>query len=176
MNWKKISTKTMYENAWIKVLEDQVINPNGKENKYGHIQFKKIAVGIVPLDNSGNTWLVGQDRYTLDEYSWEIPMGGSEKNESLVSTAHRELAEETGIKANSMEKLMEIHTSNSLTNEIGHVFIAKDLNEGVPNFDDTEKLKIQKLPISEVVTMILHGDITDAITIAAILRVHLDLI
>ena len=128
----------------------------------------------MPLDDNGYTWIVGQDRYTLGEYSWEVPMGASEVGEEPVDTAHRELREETGLSAGRMTPLMRLHTSNSVTDEEGFVFIAQDLRDGVTQFDEMEVLDIRKLPLREVVTMIGRGEMTDAISVAAILRIHAD--
>ena len=174
MSWKTLESKTIYDNPWITVLEDRVLNPGGGQNKYGHVRFKKTAIGIVPIDSQGNTWIVGQHRYTLSEYSWEIPMGASETGERFIETAHRELKEETGLSATSMTKLMRVHTSNSITNEVGYVFVARGLTLGATSFDEMEVLKIRKLPLQEAVKMVMQGEITDAISVAAILRVNAD--
>lgn len=174
MSWKTLDSRVVYDNAWITLREDRVINPGGGENEYGHVHFKNKAVAIVPLDEDNNTWIVGQDRYTLGEYSWEVPMGGSDADEDPLQTAHRELKEETGLTAASMTPLMRLHTSNSITDEEGFVFIARDLETGDPQFDEMEVLDVRKLPLAEVVAMIERGEITDAISVAAILRIYAD--
>lgn len=174
MSWKRLNRKILYENPWFTLCEDQVINPGGGENTYGHVHFKKNAVAIVPIDDDGNTWIVGQDRYTLGEYSWEVPMGASEEGEDPLETAHRELKEETGLSARSMTRLMRLHTSNSVTDETGFVFVARDLQAGDTHFDEMEVLDVRKLPLEDVVTMICRGEMTDAISVAAILRIHAD--
>jgi len=174
MSWKTLGSRVIYENPWITVREDKVINPGGGENDYGHVHFKRKAVAIVPIDQAGNTWIVGQHRYTLGEYSWEVPMGASEHGEDPLDTARRELKEETGLTAATITPLMRLHTSNSITDEEGFVFVASDLSEGDTAFDEMEVLEIRKLPFNDVVTMIEHGEMTDAISVAAILRVHAD--
>lgn len=173
MGWKRLSGTVVYENDWMRVQEDLVINPGGGQNRYGHVHFKNRAVAIVPLDDDDNTWLVGQDRYTLGEYSWEVPMGGAPLDEELSAAAHRELREETGIEAGSMKQLMDLHTSNSITDETGHVFLATQLTHGETDFEETEDLAIRKLPLADAAKMAVEGDITDAISIAALLRVYL---
>ena len=172
MSWKTLRSRIVYDNPWMTVVEDRVINPGGGENDYGHVKFKNRAVAIVPLDEDGNTWLVGQQRYTLDLYSWELPMGGAPLAEDPLAAAKRELKEETGLIAKDWQQLMFIHTTNSITNEEGFVFVARDLEQGATEFDDAESLQIRKLPMSEALQMIRQGEITDVISIAALLRVN----
>jgi 8-oxo-dGTP pyrophosphatase MutT (NUDIX family) len=147
-----------------------VITPTQKEGIYGKVSFKNLAIGIVPIDNKGYTWLVGQHRYTLDEYSWEIPMGGGSQEETALESAKRELREETGLKAAEWSLLLKIHTSNSVTDEVGYVYLAKELTQGETEFDDTEDLKIWYLPFQEAYQMVLDGKITDAISMAGIFK------
>ena len=173
MSWKKLSSRTIYENDWMRVFEDHVINPGGGENQYGHVHFKNTAVAIVPLDDAGNTWLVGQDRFTLDRYSWELPMGGAPNDEDPLDAAKRELKEETGLSAVDWSELMRLHTSNSITDELAIVYVAKTLTEGATAFEETEDLTVKKLPLEEAVAMVNNSEITDAISVAALLRVAL---
>lgn len=172
MSWKKLSSRTVYENDWMEVREDHVVNPGGGENHYGHIHFKNRAVAIIALDDAGNTWLVGQDRYTLGEYSWELPMGGAPLDEPPLMAAKRELQEETGIRAASWEEIIRLHPSNSITDELGFAYVATDLSYGETKFEETEDLKIRKLPLEDAVKMVLDGQITDAISAAALLRIN----
>jgi 8-oxo-dGTP pyrophosphatase MutT (NUDIX family) len=170
MGWKKLSSRTVFENDWMRVLEDHVINPGGGENQYGHVQFKNLAVAIIPVDEEGNTWLVGQDRYTLNSYSWELPMGGAPKEEEPLAAAKRELKEETGLTAERWSELMRLHTSNSITDESAIVFVAEGLTEGDTAFEEAEDLSIRKLALADAVAMVNAGEITDAVSVAALLR------
>lgn len=152
------------------VYEDDVINPGGGRNLYGHVHFKNRAVAIVPLDDEHNTWLVGQQRYTLGAWSWELPMGGAPLDEDPLAAAKRELREETGLTATDWSELMRLHTSNSITDEVGVVFVARKLTQGATAFEETEDLEIRKLPLTEAIAMARRGEITDAISVAALLR------
>lgn len=173
MSWKKLSSRSVYENDWMEVREDDVINPGGGRNRYGHVHFKNVAVAILALDDSDNTWLVGQSRYTLGEFSWELPMGGAPLAEPPLAAAKRELAEETGLRAACWEEIMHLHTSNSITDERGIAYIATELTPGETRFEETEDLQIRKLPLADAVNMVLDGQITDAISAATLLRVDL---
>ena len=174
MAWKKLSSREVFDNAWITVSEDHVTNPGGGENDYGVVHFKNKAVAILPLDAEGNTWLVGQDRYATGEYSWELPMGGAPHDEDPLAAAKRELREETGLTANRWSELMQLHTSNSVTDECGIVYVARDLSEGQPDPEETENIEARKIPFSDALDMAKCGRITDAISVATLFRAALD--
>jgi len=173
MSWQRLSRKALFENPWFTVFEDHVINPGGGENQYGHVHFKNRAVAIIPLDDDMNTWLVGQDRYTLEEYSWEIPMGGAPLDEDPLIAARRELQEETGLAAERWSQIMHLHMSNSITDEQAFVYVAQGLTEGEPSPEECENLEMRKLPLEDALDMVLHGEITDAISCAALMRISL---
>ena len=172
MSWKQLSSRVVYDNDWMQVREDHVINPGGGENQYGHVHFKNRAVAIIALDEADNTWLVGQQRYTLGEYSWELPMGGAPLDEAPLDAAKRELQEETGLSALNWEEVLRLHTSNSITDEVGLVYVATRLMMGMPNTEETEDLEVRKLPLHAAVQMALDGEITDAISVAALLHLQ----
>lgn len=168
--WKTKSREKIYENPWIRVEEHQVINPSGGNGIYGTVHFKNKALGIVPLDAEGYTWLVGQFRYTLNEYAWEIPMGGGLIGVDILESAKRELKEETGLTADKWTQIMRIHTSNSVTDEEGFVFLAEGLTPGETEFEETEQLQVRRIKIEEAIRMVMDGEITDAISIAGLLK------
>lgn len=168
--WKTLRIQTVYENAWIRVEHHDILNPAGKVGVYGKVHFKNRAMAIIPIDENGNTWLVGQYRYTPDEYSWEVPMGGGPIGMDLLESAKRELKEETGLTAAKWTEIMKIHTSNSVTDEVGFVYLAEDLTEGETEFEETEILQIKKLPFAEALDMVMKGEITDSISVAALLK------
>jgi len=176
--WKILARKKIYENPWILVQEDEVINPSGGRGIYGTVSFKNKALGIVPVDEEGCTWLVGQYRYPLEEYSWEIPMGGGKIVENrkdfetqLLEAAQRELLEETGLVAQKWTKIARIHTSNSVTDEEGFVFLAQELSQTDSSPEETEKLEVRRIPLSQALQMVMDDKITDAISMIGIMKV-----
>lgn len=171
--WITRSSETIYDNAWISVSHHNVTAPTGKGGIYGTVHFKNTAVGIVPIDDNGFTWLVGQYRYPLEQYSWEIPEGGSPAGEDVLLTAQRELREETGITASRWTPLLELHTSNSVTDEYGVAFVAQGLELGTHEFDETEVLQVQRLPLESAIEMALDGRITDGLAMVSLMKVRL---
>lgn len=171
--WKILSTRDVYDNSWIKVTEFGVINPSGGKGIYGTVHFKNLAIGILALDERLNTWLVGQYRFPAEKYSWEIPEGGCPMNMVPLEGAKKELIEETGLIANSWEVLLEMDLSNSVTDEHAIVFLAYDLEQHKSSPEETEELVVRKLPFDEAYNMVEDGTITDAISVAAIMKVKL---
>jgi ADP-ribose pyrophosphatase len=171
--WTTNSSEEIYENAWIKLTEHQVLNPSGGEGIYGVVHFKNLAIGILPLDQEYNTWLVGQYRYPLNAYSWEIPAGGGAFNEEPMDSAKRELMEETGLTGNNWSELMRMHLSNSVSDELAIIYLAKDLIPGISEPEETEELIIRKLPFQEAYQMVMNGEITDSMSVASILKLHI---
>jgi len=170
--WKTRSREDIYENPWIKLEEHQVINPAGGKGIYGKVHFKNTAIGIVPLDENGTTWLVGQHRYTLNEWSWEIPEGGGPFEKSILESAKRELKEETGLSAKKWTQILKTHLSNSVSDEVGFIFLAEDIREGKTSPEPTEAdMIIRKLPFREALNMVLQGEITDGLSVMGILLV-----
>jgi ADP-ribose pyrophosphatase len=170
-NWIKVKTEVAYENPWIKVEHHDVINPSGGEGIYGQVNFKNIATGIIPLDKDGFTWLIGQHRFPLDEYSWEIPEGGCPFTEDVLVAAKRELQEEAGILAKKWTMISKIHTSNSVCNEVGFIFLAEDLEFTEAEPEETEDLQVKKVHIKDAIKMVMENKITDSISVAGLLKV-----
>jgi 8-oxo-dGTP pyrophosphatase MutT (NUDIX family) len=168
--WQTLSSELKYQNPWIRVREDQVINPKGGAGVYGVVSMKNKAIGIIPIDAEGNTWLVGQYRYALNEYSWEIPMGGGPVELDVLESAQRELREETGLLAARWTRIARLHTSNSVTDEEGFIFLAQDLSQGDWEPEETEDLRLWKLPFAEAVAMAMRDEITDAISVMGLLK------
>lgn len=169
--WKTLSSELIYESPWIALHKHQTINPAGNPATYSVVNFKNKAIGVVPLDDKGYTWLVGQWRYPLNQYSWEIPEGGGPLGEEPVETANRELKEETGIVAQKFEEIMQMHLSNSATDEHAFVFLATELSFEEAEPEESEDLKVKKVHFSEAFEMVMNGEITDSISVAAIFKV-----
>jgi 8-oxo-dGTP pyrophosphatase MutT (NUDIX family) len=171
--WKTISQQTAYENAWIKVEHHEILNPAGNPGIYGKVHFKNTAISIVPIDSEGFTYLVGQYRYTLNEYSWEVPEGGSslEAGETTLEAAKRELLEETGLVAAEWTQLGEVYLSNSVSDEKAVMYIAKNLVQQQACPEETEQLKIRRLPLGEAIEMAKNGTITDALSVLTLLKI-----
>lgn len=171
--WTTVESRKIYENNWIRLTEHQVINPSGGSGIYGEVHFRNHAIGILPLDEEMNTWLVGQYRFPLKAYSWEIPEGGGPLDQPVLDSAKRELQEETGLLAGSWTELLKMHLSNSVSDEAAVIFIARDLTVGPASPEETEELVLRKLPFEEAYQMALDGRITDSMSVAALLKTKL---
>jgi 8-oxo-dGTP pyrophosphatase MutT (NUDIX family) len=171
--WQVLDQQEIYDNAWINLTQYNVINPSGGKGIYGKVHFKNTAIGIVPLDENMNTYLVGQFRFTINEYSWEIPEGGGALTEEPLAAAQRELLEETGLRAATWKKIAEMYLSNSVTDEHCLIYVAQHLTQHKAMPEETEQLLVKKLPFEEVYAMVMEGKIKDAMTITAILRTRL---
>ncbi|WP_290705121.1 NUDIX hydrolase [Amphritea sp.] len=171
--WQQKSQETVYENPWIQVQHEEVIRPNGTEGIYGVVHFKSHAIGIIALDDDDNTWLVRQSRYPNNETTIEIPEGGGPLDEPPLEAAKRELLEETGLTAEHWQPFMELRTSNSVTDEIAFIFLATGLSQGKQQLEDTEDIELIKIKTTEAIEMAINGEITDAMSVAALLKLAL---
>jgi len=166
-----VASRTAYENAWLRVREDQVIRPDGKPGIYGVIEIRP-SVGIVALNRRDEIVLVGQWRYALNRYSWEIPRGGSRANESdMQQAAARELAEEAGVRATHWQAMGTVDVGNGVLDDVQSLFVATGLTPTNTDFDPEEDISIVWKPFAEAVQMAMDGTITEVCSIAAILRV-----
>jgi ADP-ribose pyrophosphatase len=166
--WKTLNTRVVYDNPWIHVREDSVIQPDGKKSIYGVVQFKNIAIGVLPVDDEGYVHLVGQFRYPIDKYSWEIPEGGCPEGEDPLSAAQRELMEESGLSAANWEELGRCNLSNSATDELAIFYLATNLKQGVAEPEGTELLMHKRLPFTQALAMVMSGEINDSLSVLAI--------
>lgn len=171
--WTVVSRTIAYENSWIRVEHNDVLNPAGKPGVYGVVHFKNHAIGVVPIDEDGNVILVGQYRFPLSGYSWEIPEGGGPAGATILESAQRELREECGVTARNWLEIVGMDLSNSVTNEKGTAFLAWDLSHGTARPEDTERLQVVRVPFREALERVKRGEIRDSLSVAAILRVAL---
>lgn len=174
--WNTLKSSEAYENKWIKVMHHIVVHPSGNEGVYGVVHFKHIAIGILVLDEEMNTWLVGQYRYPLNRYSWEIPEGGGDPQIDPLESAKRELLEETGLSAAEWQEIARMDLSNSATDEQAILFLARTLHYGEAQPEESEELRLRKIPFAELYEEVISGKITDSLTVAATLRVRLMLL
>ncbi|HEV2483791.1 MAG TPA: NUDIX hydrolase [Puia sp.] len=174
--WKVLGQRQIYDNPWIGVTEYDVINPGGGKGIYGKVHYKGMAIGVVPMDQEGYIWLVGQYRFVLDQYSWEIPEGGGDPVVAPVESAQRELREETGLVASEWTFLLEMHLSNSVSDERALVYLARGLEQHEAMPEETEDLTVRRVPFEEAYEMVERGEITDSMSVAGILKVKLLLV
>ena len=171
--WTILSSEQKYDNKWIQVTEHQVLNPSGGKGIYGVVHFKNAAVGVIALDEQNNTYLVGQFRFPLEQFSWEIPEGGGAEGEDTLEAAKRELLEETGLVARSWVPIVKIHLSNSVCDEAGIIYLARELEQRAAEPEETEQLVTKKVSFEEAYQMVKRYEITDSLSVAAIQKVKL---
>jgi 8-oxo-dGTP pyrophosphatase MutT (NUDIX family) len=168
--WSTLASRAVYENPWIAVREDRVLRPDGRPGIYGVVHFKNRAIGVLPVEDDGSIHLVGQYRYPLGIYSWEIPEGGGPLDEEPIEAARRELLEETGLTASAWEPLgAPVHLSNSVSDEVAYLFRATGLTPGVASPEGTERIQARRVPFEEAWAMLEQGQISDSLTVLALL-------
>ncbi len=171
--WTIKGETPVYDNPWIRVTEYDVLNPSGGKGIYGKVHFKNLAIGVIPIDAEWHTWIVGQYRFVLDAYSWEMPEGGGPLDIEPLESAKRELQEETGLVASEWQELMRLHLSNSVSDEYSILYLARGLQQEAPEPEETEQLVVKRIPFDELYRMVDTGVITDAMTVAAVQKIQL---
>ncbi len=170
--WEVLSDDIAYENPWIKIHHHQVVHPDGSDGQYGVVRFANRAIGVLPIDQDGYVWLVGQHRFPFNAYSWELPEGGCPNGENPLDGAKRELREETGFTAQGWISLLDFNISNSVTDESASCFIAYDLEAGENAPDPSEELAIKRIKFNYLLQEVLDGKISDSLTIIIVLLVQ----
>lgn len=170
--WTITGITEPFKNEWFRIDAHDVIHPNGAPGTYGVIRIRRLAVGVLPIEPDGRVYLVGQWRFPLGRYSWEMPEGGAEPGEPALECAKRELVEETGFTAGKLEPILEMDMSNSLTDEVAVIFLATDLTPGAAQPEPTEVLKRRSAHFADVLDRVADGRIRDSMTVAAVLRAH----
>jgi 8-oxo-dGTP pyrophosphatase MutT (NUDIX family) len=171
--WRRTGKPRLkYENAWIRITEEDATAPTGNPALYGVVGFKNIAIAVLPLHDDGTVTLVGQHRYVSGAYSWELPEGGGALEVDPLNSAKRELAEETGLIAADWRRIMDVELSNSVTDERGVAFIATGLSQGPDAPDATEVIRLARVPFLEALEQATNGNITDMLTVAVLLRTY----
>jgi 8-oxo-dGTP pyrophosphatase MutT (NUDIX family) len=170
--WTDKGVTRVFENGWFGIDSHTVIRPDGDESIYSVMRPHGVAVGVLPIEDDGRVHMVGQWRFTLGRYSWEMPEGGAGRDEPALECAKRELQEETGLSAGRFEKILEMDLSNSITDERAVLFLATDLKPGNASPEPTEILRRHTAPFAEVMARVVDGRIRDAMTVAAVLRAH----
>jgi 8-oxo-dGTP pyrophosphatase MutT (NUDIX family) len=170
--WTRRSAREVYANPWLKVTEFDAVAPTGKEALYGVVHFRNHAVGVLPLHDDGTVTLVGQHRFVSGDYSWELPEGGSPLGVDPLETARRELAEEAGLAAREWRQVLTFELSNSVTDERGFGYVATGLHPASGTLDDTEVIRLARVPFREALDAALAGHMTDMITVALLLRAY----
>ena len=168
--WKVLDSTKVYTSPWVEVTKHNVLNPANQPGTYSVVHFKHLAIGILPLDEEYNTWIVGQYRFPLNKYSWEIPEGGGKLNVPAIDSAKRELSEEVGISAKKWTNIQEFNTSNCSTDERAIIFVAQNLSFHEAHPDEDEQLAVRKLPFAELYKLAIEGEITDSLSLVAILK------
>ncbi len=168
--WTTLASREIYENPWIRVREDQVLRPDGQPGIYGVVQFKNRAVGVLPVDDEGRVWLVGQYRYPLGIYSWEIPEGGCPESETPEATALRELREETGLVAERLELIATAHLSNAVSDEVAYIYRGTGLFQGPDEPEACERIEVRCVEWNAAWQMLQRGEITDSMSVIALLH------
>ncbi len=171
--WTLKNQTTVYDNPWMRVDDHKVIRPDGAPGQYGVVHFKNLAIGVLPIDAEGNTWLVGQHRFPSDEYSWELPEGGGPLGDAPLDSAKRELAEETGLRAAHYAPLSECHLSNSVTDERCICYLAWGLTQGEAAPEGTEDLQRRKISFADLLEDVISGKISDSLTMIMVMTAYI---
>ena len=170
--WRDNGSRAVFENAWMAVTEHDAVAPTGRPATYGKVHFKNLALAILPLHDDGTVTLVGQHRFAMMDYVWEIPEGGGALDVDPLESAKRELREEAGLEAAEWREVLRFQISNSLTDERGVGYLAMGFSAVEKDPDETEVLALERVPFREALDAAVGGWIQDGMTVAMLLRAY----
>jgi 8-oxo-dGTP pyrophosphatase MutT (NUDIX family) len=171
--WQRVATREAYASPWTRLRDDTIIFPNGEQSTYSVFELGS-CVGVLPIQDDGRVPLIRQYRYIGDHFPWEMPTGNIKSGEAPDAAANRELGEEAGYHAASLEYLGYFHTSKAHCEEVAHLFVGRGLRPVAAAPDPTEEIERGLFSFADVLAMVLDGRIVDSMTIIAVLRVALD--
>lgn len=170
--WKSVGDETVFENPWMRISAHSATAPTGAPATYVVMRPKNLAAGVLPIHSDGTVTLVGQARFPLANYSWEMPEGGAPYDEDPLEGARRELAEEAGLAAGTWREVLRMELSNSVTDERAIAWLAWDLSEVATDPDPTEVIALVRVPFMSLIAEIDRGSVRDAFTVATALRAY----
>lgn len=170
--WTRGPARILYDNPWLQLQEYDAKAPTGQPALYAVVSFKNLALAVLPLHEDGTVTLVGQARFPLADYSWELPEGGGPVGQDPLENAKRELLEEAGLEAAEWREILRMQLSNSVTDEQAIGYLATGLAPGKAkaHADATELLGLTRIPFREALDAAVAGHMRDALTVAMLLR------
>ena len=171
-HWRSLTAQTVFQNPWIRIESHDVIAPTGNPAHYGLVKFANRAIAVLPLHDDGTVSLVGQARFAVNAYSWELPEGGGPHDEDPSQAAMRELREETGLVAADLREILSFDMSNSVTDEVAVCFLATGLSQSETAPDETEAFEYARVPFKTLLDAAIKGQVRDGLTVVSVLRVH----
>ena len=170
--WRAGPPEPVTQNPWFAVESYDAVAPTGAPARYHVHRCRNLATGAVPLHADGTVTLVGQWRFPLGRYGWELPEGGAPHGEAPLEGCKRELREEAGLEAADWREILVLELSNASSDEVAHVYLATGLTPCPAAPEPTEELALARVPFAEALHAAVTGRVQDAITVAALLRVH----
>jgi len=170
--WRNDSEETLFENPWLRLTRHDATAPTGLAADYVVMRPKNVATGVLPIHDDGTVTLVGQQRFALANYSWEMPEGGAPMGEDPFDGVRRELAEEAGLAAEHWRPALTMELSNSVTDEIAMTWLAWGLSPVPVAPDPTEVIAVVRVPFVDLLDEIGRGTVRDAMTVATAYKAH----
>lgn len=173
--WTLVQDETVFDCPYFMTRSDWVRDGGGRPRRYFNVRMKNFGIAVVPIDGMGRIVLVGQQRYLLNRFTWEVVRGGGPLDRPALESAQKELSEETGCRADHWLQLFEASASPGVTDELSVGFVAWGLHQGEPHPDGGEELLQRRIPFAEAISMALSGAIADLASSALLLGVQVKL-